>query len=82
LDFTFSAWNAIVAPRGIAPEVTSALQEALSRALDDPQIVSKLAALGSTVPLVAERGPDALARLIASEVIRIKSSVGADPNGK
>ena len=36
VDFIFSAWNAMVAPKGTPKEIVDKLADALSKALDDP----------------------------------------------
>ena len=38
IDFNFSAWNAMVAPKDTPKEIVTMLAEALSKALDDPAI--------------------------------------------
>ena len=37
VDFIFSAWNAMVAPKGTPPEIVAKLADALGKALDDPR---------------------------------------------
>ncbi len=71
LDFVFSAWNAMVAPKGIPADIKAKLVDAVKKALADPATVSRYVALGSTAPTGADVGPDALQRLVESEVARI-----------
>lgn len=71
LDFVFSAWNAMVAPRGIPADIKAKLVEAVKKALADPATVSRYEELGSTAPTGADVGPDALQKLVESEVARI-----------
>jgi tripartite-type tricarboxylate transporter receptor subunit TctC len=71
VDFIFSAWNAMVAPPGTPPEIAAKLLDALSKALDDPKIIARLAELGSTAPQGADRGPAGLQKLVDSEIARI-----------
>ena len=75
LDFVFSAWNAMVAPKGLPKEITDKLVDALNRALDDPAIAARYAELGSTAPKPADRGPAGLQRLVESEVARITPAI-------
>jgi len=71
VDFIFSAWNAMVAPKGTPKEIVDKLSSALSKALDDPEIVKRYVELGSTGPQGADRGPAGLQKLVDSEMARI-----------
>jgi tripartite-type tricarboxylate transporter receptor subunit TctC len=71
VDFMFSAWNAMVAPKGTPPEIVAKILDALGKALDDPKIRARFAELGSTVPTGADRGPAGLQKLVDSEIARI-----------
>ena len=71
IDFIFSAWNAMVAPKDTPKEVVDKLVDALGKALDDPTIKARYVELGSTAPMGAERGPAGLQKLVESEVARI-----------
>ena len=71
VDFIFSAWNAMVAPKGLPKDIQDKLLDALSKALDDPTIIKRYEELGSTAPKGAERGPAGLQKLVESEVARI-----------
>ncbi len=77
VDFIFSAWNAMVAPKGTPPEIVAKLADALSKALDDPAVQKRYVELGSTAPQGAERGPAALQKLVESEVARITPVIKA-----
>ena len=71
VDFIFSAWNAMVAPKGLPKDIQDKLLDALSKALDDPTIIKRYEELGSTAPKGAERGPAGLQKLVEAEVARI-----------
>jgi tripartite-type tricarboxylate transporter receptor subunit TctC len=71
IDFIFSAWNAMVAPKGTPAPIVDKLVAALNQALDDPHVVKRLAELGSTTPKPADRGPAGLQKLVESEIARI-----------
>ena len=71
VDFVFSAWNAMVAPKGTPKEIVDKLAAALNQALDDPATVKRYTELGSTAPQAAERGPAGLKLLVDSEMARI-----------
>jgi tripartite-type tricarboxylate transporter receptor subunit TctC len=71
VDFIFSAWNAMVAPKGTPKEVVDKLVDALNKALDDPNTTKRYVELGSTAPGPADRGPAGLQKLVESEMARI-----------
>lgn len=71
VDFIFSAWNAMVAPKGLPKDIQDKLVDALGKAMDDPTIIKRYEDLGSTAPRGADRGPEALQKLVESEVARI-----------
>jgi tripartite-type tricarboxylate transporter receptor subunit TctC len=77
LDFIFSAWNAMVGPKGLPPEVVAKLLDAVGKALDDPAIRARYVELGSTAPEGPARGPAALQKLVESEVARITPALKA-----
>jgi len=77
VDFIFSAWNAMVAPKGTPNEIVAKLADALSKALDDPAIQKRYVELGSSAPKSADRGPAALQKLVESEVARITPVIKA-----
>jgi tripartite-type tricarboxylate transporter receptor subunit TctC len=65
-----SGWNALFAPRGLPPDIRATLSEALRRALDDERVRSRLLGAGSEIPDEEDRTPEALERLVVSEVAR------------
>ena len=71
VDFVFSAWNAMVAPKGTPKEIVDKLVDALNKALDDPATIKRYVELGSTAPQGADRGPAGLQKLVESEMARI-----------
>ncbi len=71
VDFIFSAWNAMVAPKGLPKDIQDKLVDALGKAMDDPVIIKRYEDLGSTAPKGADRGPAGLQKLVESEVARI-----------
>jgi tripartite-type tricarboxylate transporter receptor subunit TctC len=86
VDFIFSAWNAMVAPKGTPKEIVAKLSDALNKALDDPATVKRYVELGSTTPPAAERGPAGLQKLVESEMARItpvlKEAMASEPAKK
>ena len=77
VDFIFSAWNAMVAPKDTPKDIVDKLADALSKALDDPAVKARYVELGSTAPQGAERGPAGLQKLVESEVARITPVIKA-----
>ncbi len=77
VDFIFSAWNAMVAPKGTPKEIVDKLVDALNKALDDPSVKARYVDLGSSAPQGAERGPAGLQKLVESEVARITPVIKA-----
>jgi tripartite-type tricarboxylate transporter receptor subunit TctC len=71
IDFIFSAWNGMVAPKGTPGPIVDNLVAALNKALDDPDVIKRLAELGSTTPKPGDRGPAALQQLVETEIARI-----------
>jgi tripartite-type tricarboxylate transporter receptor subunit TctC len=86
VDFIFSAWNAMVAPKGTPKEIVDTLVAALNKTLDDPTTVKRYVELGSTAPSAADRGPAGLQKLVDSEMARItpvlKAAMEAAPAEK
>jgi tripartite-type tricarboxylate transporter receptor subunit TctC len=66
LDTT--AWSALFVPKGTPKPVVERLNAALGEALDDKDVVARLAKLGSDVPPPEARTPDALGKLVRSEI--------------
>lgn len=76
-EFKLSVWNAITAPKGTPPEIVKRLEEALSAALDDPDVKARFADLAAPIPSANERGSAALGKLIADDVERLGAIVRA-----
>jgi len=77
LDFVFSAWNAMVAPKGTPKAIVDKLLDAASKALDDPTVIKRYEELGSFAPKGAARGPEGLQKLVETEVARITPVIKA-----
>ena len=69
-DYQVSAWNALFAPKGLPKDIHARLNETLVRALDDEATRKRLLELGSVIPDKAGRSPQALQKLVESEVAR------------
>ena len=77
IDFLFTAWNVMVAPKGVPKEVVDTLVNAVNKALDEPTVKARYVELGSTAPKPEDRGPAALEKLVSSEVARISPALRA-----
>jgi tripartite-type tricarboxylate transporter receptor subunit TctC len=69
-EFQVSAWNAIFAPKGTPADVVAKLNGALVAALSDEATRKRLLELGSVIPDKAGASPEALQKLVESEVAR------------
>ncbi len=69
-EFQVSAWNALFAPKGTPKEVVTKLNGALVKALDDETTRKRLLDLGAEIADRAGRTPEALEKLVTSEIAR------------
>lgn len=67
--FSFSAWQAIVGPAGLAPDIVRHLNQAIASVMRTPEMTARFASIGTDV---ATSSPDQLGRFIADEVEKIK----------
>jgi tripartite-type tricarboxylate transporter receptor subunit TctC len=82
-EFQVSAWNAIFAPKNLAPDIQAKLNDAVDKALDDEATIKRLLEIGSSIPDKKERTPGALQSLVENEVARwasILKAAGATKN--
>jgi tripartite-type tricarboxylate transporter receptor subunit TctC len=61
-------WNAFFMPKGTPPEIVKKMSEAISRALDDPNVKARLNELASTVVAPERRTPEYLRQYLADEI--------------
>lgn len=80
-EYKVSAWNAIFAPKGTPKEIVAKLADALDKALDDEATRKRLSELGGDIPDKAGRTPEALAKLVQSEVSRWASVIKGSASG-
>jgi tripartite-type tricarboxylate transporter receptor subunit TctC len=66
LDTT--AWSALFVPKGTPAAIVSRLNAAMNEAMNDKDVVTRLAQLGSDVPSPEARTPEALGKLVRSEI--------------
>jgi tripartite-type tricarboxylate transporter receptor subunit TctC len=70
LNYQMSIWAGIFAPKGTPKDVIAKLAAALDKALDDPSVRKRLAALGGSIPAKQERTPASFARMVKAEIAR------------
>jgi tripartite-type tricarboxylate transporter receptor subunit TctC len=70
INYQMSIWAGIFAPKGTPKEIVAKLAAALDKALDDPAVRKRVAALGGSIPAKQERSPANFARLVKAEIAR------------
>jgi tripartite-type tricarboxylate transporter receptor subunit TctC len=68
--FELGVWHALYAPRGTPQPVIDTLTKALQRALEDPMVLDRFAALGATAAPRERATPDALRRHLDAEIAK------------
>ena len=63
-------WWALFAPKGTPKPVLDRLSDAVDKALDDPNTRKRLLELGAVIPDKSQRGQQALAALVKSDIAR------------
>jgi tripartite-type tricarboxylate transporter receptor subunit TctC len=69
-DFEVSVWHGLYAPAGTPAEVVAKLSAALKAALKDPKVVERFNAINTDPVTEAKATPDALQKVLLSEVDR------------
>jgi tripartite-type tricarboxylate transporter receptor subunit TctC len=67
-NFEAPGWFAFFLPKGTPAPIVNRLNTALSDTLDTPPVRARLEGLGMDIPPPQQRGPDDLARFVASEI--------------
>ena len=73
IDFTWSSWKGVIAPKGLPEDVRSTLVAALSAAVQDPDFVARMQDMGETVDTRDGAAYEEMARKdsqMAEEIIR------------
>jgi tripartite-type tricarboxylate transporter receptor subunit TctC len=81
-DMTMTLWNGIYAPKGTPAEAITKVNEALRKALSDPQIVEMFAAVGTNTFPESEWTPEAHRKTFLAELERqaaLLSGAGVKP---
>jgi tripartite-type tricarboxylate transporter receptor subunit TctC len=61
-------WNALFAPKGTPREIITQINAAIGKGITDPAALERFAKLGAEAPPPADRSPEALAKIHASDV--------------
>jgi tripartite-type tricarboxylate transporter receptor subunit TctC len=67
-DLQTVAWTALFFPKGTPPAIVDRVNGAVQKAMADPMIQKRLAEIGADIPAPADRSPQALGKLVKSEV--------------
>jgi tripartite-type tricarboxylate transporter receptor subunit TctC len=70
VNYQMSIWAGIFAPKGTPKDIIQKLAAALDKALDDPAVVKRLADLGGSAPVKAERTPAKFESFVKAEIAR------------
>ena len=76
-DFNVSVWHGLYAPKGTPAAVTTALNEALKRALKDPDFIRKQEGLGAVVVTDGRLSPAGHKAFVAGEIAKLKPVIEA-----
>lgn len=83
VDFTWSSWKGVIAPKGMPADVRATLTDALKASIEDPAFVQRMGELGEFVDYRDGAGYEALARedsAKAEAVIRELGMYGMNAN--
>jgi tripartite-type tricarboxylate transporter receptor subunit TctC len=75
--FNLTIWHGLYAPKGTPAAITTALNEALKKALKDPDFVKKQDGLGAVVVTDKRVEPAEHKKFVAGEITKIKQAVDA-----
>ena len=65
-----TAWTALFFPKGTPQPIVERINAALDKAMRDETVAKRLAELGADLPAESERTPQALGKLVRSEIDR------------
>jgi predicted nucleic acid-binding protein len=78
--FNLTIWHGLYAPKGTPAAITTALNDAMKKALKDPEFIKKQEALGALVVTDKRVDPAEHKKFVAAEIQKIK--VAVDASGK
>lgn len=78
-SFQLQNWNALFAPAGTPPAIVARLNRAIGEAVDSEGLRQRYADLMATVPEAAERAPEVILPMVASDIVRFRRLMGTRP---
>ncbi len=75
--FNLTIWHGLYAPKGTPAAITKQLNEALKKALKDPDFVKKQEGLGALVVTDKRVEPEEHKKFVAGEITKLKAAVDA-----
>jgi tripartite-type tricarboxylate transporter receptor subunit TctC len=76
-NFNLTIWHGLYAPKGTPAAITKSLNEALKKALQDPDFLKKQQGLGALVVNDNRTDPVEHKKFVAAEMVKIKAAVDA-----
>ena len=76
-NFNLTIWHGLYAPKGTPAAITKSLNDALKKALKDPDFVKKQQGLGALVVSDNRTDPAEHKKFVAAEMVKIKAAVDA-----
>lgn len=76
-NFNLSIWHGLYAPKGTPAAITKTLNDALKKAIKDPEFIKKQEALGAVVVTDKRVEPEEHKKFVAAEIQKIKLAVDA-----
>jgi len=70
VNYEMSIWAGIFAPKGTPKPIVDKLASAIDKALDNPEVQKRLADLGGSLPVKAERNPAKFSAFVQAEIAR------------
>jgi tripartite-type tricarboxylate transporter receptor subunit TctC len=76
-NFDLTIWHGLYAPKGTPAAITKALNEAMKKALKDPDFIKKQEGLGAVVANDKRVEPEEHKKFVTAELAKIKTAVDA-----
>ena len=78
-DFEVGTWSALIAPRGVPPEVVRKVNAAVNAVLDDPDVRKRLLAEGSEIRLMTPEETAAFVKSENARWVKVVKDAGIQP---
>jgi tripartite-type tricarboxylate transporter receptor subunit TctC len=76
-NFEAYIWNGIFLPKGASPAIVAKLNDAIGKALDNPEVQKRLQQIGGEVVTRDRRSPDYLRQFVTSEIAKWAAPIKA-----